>query len=210
MTINHIQKTVIIPEELADKRLDQALVTLLPEYSRARLQTWIKSGEIMADGKTLKPKAKVKAGQVIEINAKIKPEAQWKPQQLAVNIIFEDDDIIVVNKPVGLVVHPAAGNPDKTLVNAMLHHAPIVANLPRAGIVHRLDKDTSGLLVIAKSLPAHTSLIRQIQKRSAKREYLAVVYGEMISGGTVDAAIGRHPIIPNKINNGYGPCMKAS
>jgi 23S rRNA pseudouridine1911/1915/1917 synthase len=191
-TSQHIKIDAIISDEMAGIRLDQALAQLFPDYSRSRLQSWIKSQQVTVDGKVLKAKDKVSAGQVIHINAELKKELTSQPQEITLDIIHEDDCLIVINKPVGLVVHPGTGNPNNTLLNALLHHWPPSANLPRAGIVHRLDKETSGLLVVAKTLEAHTSLVTQLQQRTVKREYLAIVNGTLISGGTIDQPIDRH------------------
>lgn len=182
-----------IPEYLDNKRLDQVVAELFPEYSRARLQAWIKAGQITVDGKILRPRDKVHTGQHVEINPIIEPVETWQAQPITLDIIYEDKDIIVINKPAGLVVHPAAGRPHSTMLNALLYHAPKLANLPRAGIIHRLDKDTSGLLVVAKNLKAHTKLVAKLQERKITREYEAIVNGVMIAGGTVNAPIGRHP-----------------
>lgn len=192
--IKTIHLTAQVPEELHQLRLDQALAKLFPSYSRSRLQTWIKQNQITVDGKHLRAKDKVATGQTIEIRAQLEEETPWQPQAIALDICYEDDDILVINKPAGLVVHPAAGNPDRTLVNALLHHAPELINLPRAGIVHRLDKNTSGLMVVARNLAAHHSLVKQIQAREVEREYLAIVNGTLIAGGIIDAPIGRHPV----------------
>jgi len=189
----HLQS--IIPIELTGKRLDQVLHILFPEYSRSRLQEWIKQNVVKLDGLIASnQKIKIKSGQIITIDALQEIHAQAKPQNIPLNIIYEDDTIIVINKQVGLVVHPGAGISDSTLMNALLHHAPELKTIPRAGIIHRLDKDTSGLLVIAKTLTAHTKLVAELQERKIKREYEAVVYGAMITGGTVAASIGRHPL----------------
>lgn len=188
-----IQREFIVLLELAGLRLDQALAKLCPEYSRARLQTWIKSGKITVDGKTARPKDKIHENQKIVINAILEPQAAWQPQAITLDIVYEDSSILVINKPAGLVVHPGAGIKESTLLNALLHHAPELNKIPRAGIVHRLDKDTSGLLVIAKTLAAHKNLIEQIQQRMMKREYQAIVNGVLISGGTITEPIGRHP-----------------
>jgi 23S rRNA pseudouridine1911/1915/1917 synthase len=182
-----------IPEHLDNKRLDQAVAELLPEYSRTRLQAWIQAGQITVDGKILRPRDKVHTGQHVKISPIIEPIVTWQAQPIPLNIIYEDRDIIVINKPAGLVVHPAAGRSHSTMLNALLHHTPELANLPRAGIIHRLDKDTSGLLVVAKNLKAHTKLVAELQKRHITREYEAIVNGVMTAGGTVNAPIGRHP-----------------
>lgn len=188
-TISH---TLQIPEALAGKRLDQALAQLLPDYSRERIKEWIKQGYVQVDGTVLRPKDKVEAEQTIEIQA-ILEESTSEAQAIELDILFEDEHILVINKPAGLVVHPGAGNPDQTLLNALLHHAPDCKLLPRAGIIHRLDKDTTGLMVIAKSLPAHTKLVADLQARDIERIYHCIVVGEMTCGGTVNAPIGRHP-----------------
>jgi 23S rRNA pseudouridine1911/1915/1917 synthase len=188
-----ISLATIIPENLHGTRLDQALAILFPDYSRARLQTWIRDGKVMVDEKRLRAKDKVQTGQQIHIETILEAAITWEGQAIQLDIIYEDKSLLIVNKPAGLVVHPAAGNPDSTLVNALLHHAPELKNLPRAGIVHRLDKDTSGLLVVARTLPAHTYLTTQIQAHNVKREYLAIVNGTFTAGGVVDAAMGRHP-----------------
>lgn len=189
-----IQLSATIPAELAGLRIDQALAQLFPEYSRSRLQQWIQQGQVTVNAKPIKAKEKVWGGELVAINAEL-PHADvpWQAQAIDLNIVFEDEALLVINKPPGIVVHPAAGNWRGTLVNALLHHAPSLATLPRAGLIHRLDKDTSGLLVIAKSLIAHTSLTKQLQARTVKREYNAVVQGQIIAGGTIDAAIERHP-----------------
>lgn len=188
-----VQLAATIPDELAGKRLDQALAQLFPEHSRSRLQQWLKDNQITIDGKCLKAKDKVWGGEQIAINAALpSAELPWQAQAIALDITYEDEALLVINKPAGIVVHPAAGNWEGTLVNALLHHIPELANLPRAGLIHRLDKDTSGLLVIAKTLTAHTALTKQLQARTVKREYAALVCGQIIAGGTIDAPIGRH------------------
>lgn len=193
MRDNHIDIKLSIPNELAGKRLDQALSQLLADYSRARIQEWIHEGSVLIDGKEWKPKDKVKGDEQVIIDVALEPEGEWLPQDIPVDVIYEDEDIIVVNKPVGLVVHPGAGVPDGTLVNALLYYDINLQKLPRAGIVHRLDKDTSGLLVIARSIRAHTSLIEQLQSKSMQREYDAIANGKIMSDGTVEASIGRNP-----------------
>ena len=183
-----------VPAEMSGKRLDQVLAEMFPDYSRARLKQWILDGQVMVDAQPRRPRDKLSGGESIVISAVPDERETWQPENIVLDIVYEDDDIIVVNKPPGLVVHPAAGNLTGTLVNALLHYAPELNTLPRAGIVHRLDKNTSGLLIVARTLPAHKRLVEQLQARQCKREYLAVVNGVMISGGTVDAAIGRHPV----------------
>lgn len=190
--MKNIQQSAQIPEELDGLRLDQAMAKLFPDYSRERLKEWILSGFVLLDGQPERPRHKVLAGQNIIIDATLE-ETEYKAQDIDLNIVFEDDDIIVLNKPADLVVHPGAGNPDLTLLNALLHHAPQLKTLPRAGIVHRLDKDTTGLLVIAKTLEAHTHLVVAMQQREIERKYHAIVFGDIIYGDTIDADMGRHP-----------------
>ncbi len=183
-----------LPMEHGGLRLDQALVKLLPEYSRSRLQDWIEQGLVMVNGKVGTAKQKVWGGETIRVSPQIHPSEQpYQAEDIPLDIVYEDDAILVINKHVGLVVHPGSGNWEGTLLNALLHHAPQLAEVPRAGIVHRLDKDTSGLMVVAKSLIAQTALVRQMQARSVKREYLALVWGELDYGGVVNVPIGRHP-----------------
>jgi 23S rRNA pseudouridine1911/1915/1917 synthase len=183
----------IIPQDMAGYRLDKAIAMLFPSYSRARLQQWIRDGYVLVNGNRLRCKDKVKVGEVVEMTAQLEEEVPWQPQVLPLTLLYEDEDILVVNKPADLVVHPGAGNQDNTLVNALLNHAPELAQLPRAGIIHRLDKDTSGVLVVARSLSAHTHLVAQLQKHEFMREYQAIVTGVLVAGGTIDAPIGRHP-----------------
>ena len=183
-----------VPMEDGGLRLDQALVRLLPEYSRSRLQDWIEQGLVTVNGKPGSVKQKVWGGEDICVTPQIHPSEQpYQAQDIPLEIVYEDDAIMVINKPVGLVVHPGSGNWEGTLLNALLHHAPELANVPRAGIVHRLDKDTSGLMVVAKTLVAQTALVRQMQARSVKREYLALVWGELEYDNTINIPIGRHP-----------------
>ncbi|MEJ1296680.1 MAG: 23S rRNA pseudouridine(1911/1915/1917) synthase RluD [Candidatus Sedimenticola sp. (ex Thyasira tokunagai)] len=179
--------------ELAGKRLDQALAILFPDFSRSRLQQWIKQERVTLDGVVRRSRDKLVGGEQVELNALIEDQVECRPQAIPLDLVYEDDQILVVNKPVGLVVHPAAGHPDGTLQNALLHHDPELVQLPRAGIVHRLDKDTSGLLVVARTTGAHRSLVEQLQDRAFKREYRTIVTGVMTAGGTVDQPIGRHP-----------------
>ena len=182
-----------IPPELAGLRLDQALAELFPEFSRAKLQSWIKDGHARLDGAARAPKHKVFGGEQVELRAEIEARSDCGPEDIPLDILHEDESLLIVNKPAGLVAHPAAGHPGGTLQNALLHHAPQLAGLPRAGIVHRIDKDTSGLLMVAKTLQAHKSLVDQLQARSIAREYLALAQGYLTAGGTVDEPIGRHP-----------------
>lgn len=181
-----------VPTSMSGIRLDLGAARLFPDFSRARLQSWIKSGELRVNGEQKAPKVKLLGGELLEVSAVVEENETWEPQAIAMDIVHEDEHILVINKPEGLVVHPAAGHADGTLLNALLHYAPGVAALPRAGIVHRLDKDTTGLMVVAKSLLAHKHLVEQLQDRSMGREYEAVVTGVMTGGGTVDEPIGRH------------------
>lgn len=181
-----------IPLTAAGQRLDQVLAELFPDYSRSRLQLWVRAGEVLVDGAQRKAKERVLGGEQIQISAELEEATGVIAQDIALEIVYEDQDLLVINKPAGLVVHPAAGNPDGTLQNALLHYDPSLNTVPRAGIVHRLDKDTSGLLVVARNLTAHQSLVAQLQARSVKREYLALVWGLLTAGGTVDAPVGRH------------------
>lgn len=186
--------TFEVPRDCAGLRLDQVLARLLPEYSRNRLQDWITEGWVRVDSKPATSRQKMWGGERLVVLPQPGPEdIHNEPQDIALDIVFEDETLLVINKPAGLVVHPGSGNPSGTLLNALLHHAPQLAEIPRAGIVHRLDKDTSGLLVVAKTLTAQTALVRQLQARSVHREYLALAWGELSRGGTVNAAVGRHP-----------------
>jgi 23S rRNA pseudouridine1911/1915/1917 synthase len=178
---------------MSGQRLDQVLSKCFAEYSRERCKLWILEGAVLVDGKVMRPRDKVVEGQKIVLKATLSEETRFKAESIALEVIHEDESIIVLNKPPGLVVHPGAGNPEGTLLNALLHHDPQLSTLPRAGIVHRLDKNTSGIMVVARTLEAHTSLVQQLQSRSIHRKYDTVVQGELISGGTVDAPIGRHP-----------------
>jgi 23S rRNA pseudouridine1911/1915/1917 synthase len=189
-----IQHKLVIPYELGGLRLDQALAKLLPDYSRTQIQDWIKNSAIQLNGSLPKAKDTVIGGEEVTIDAALKQQPTWEAQDIAVNIVFEDDDLLIINKPAGMVVHPAAGNSTHTLLNAILHHAPQLHKLPRAGIIHRLDKDTSGLLIIAKTPVAHKNLSIQMRKRTISRIYQAIVNGLLTSGRTVDEPIGRHPI----------------
>ena len=183
-----------IPLTCAGMRLDQALADLLPTYSRSRLQQWLKAGRLRVDGDVRRPRDPVVGGEIVSGDLEFEIETTALPQAIPLHVLYEDSDLLVIDKPAGLVAHPAAGNRDGTLVNALLHRAPELAALPRAGLVHRLDKDTSGLLVVARSLRAHAALVAQMQARAIEREYLAVVNGVPVAGGTVDAPVGRHPV----------------
>lgn len=187
-------RALVVPAEHAGLRLDQSLARLLPEHSRNRLQSWLREGRIRLDGALHDPKDKVWGGERLLIaEAEAVTPGEDRAEAIGLAVVYEDTHIIVIDKPAGLVVHPGSGVPSGTLLNALLHHAPALADVPRAGIVHRLDKDTSGLLVVAKTLEAQTDLVRQLQARSVKRQYLALVHGSVANGGSVDAAIGRHP-----------------
>lgn len=188
-----LSKHLIIPKTHANERLDQALANLMPEFSRTQIKEWIETGSILVDGVSIKPKTKVKGGENVSLEATLLPQTQWQAQPIPLDIIYEDDALIIINKPIGMVVHPGTGNSDRTLLNALLAHAPTLNMLPRAGILHRLDKNTSGLLVIAKTAAALKHLSQQLKKRTLVREYQAIVYGILISGGKIDAPVGRHP-----------------
>ena len=189
-----VEHRAVVPPEMAGQRLDQALAALFPDYSRSRLQGWIRAGRVRVDGRELRPRDKLDGGEEILLSAALEDETQAEAEPIRLEILHEDEEILVLDKPPGLVVHPGAGNPAGTLVNALLHHRPDLRTLPRAGIVHRLDKDTSGVMVVACTPGAHTALVRQLEERSVKREYQAVCLGVMTGGGTVNAPIGRHPV----------------
>ncbi len=193
MTNSTIQLTLQIPHEQAGQRLDQALAALLPDYSRSRLKSWIDAGEVLVDGSVRRPKDKVFGGEAVAVAATLADEVPAAAQVIPLELAYADKHVLIVNKPAGLVVHPGAGNPDGTLQNALLAFDTNLSVLPRAGIVHRLDKDTSGLLIVARTLPAHTALVRMLEEREIHREYEAICRGVMTAGGTVDAPIDRHP-----------------
>jgi len=188
------QYTAVVPAEAAGGRLDQVLAALFPDYSRTRLQQWLRAGRITVDGKSPRARDRVWGGERIALSALIETETPWQGQALPLEIVYEDGALLVINKPPGVVVHPGAGNPEGTLVNALLHHAPELAGVPRGGIVHRLDKDTSGLLAVARTLSAHKQLVAQLQARTVKREYAAIVNGVLTAGGRIALPIGRHPV----------------
>ena len=181
-----------VPAEMFGMRLDQAVAQLFPDYSRSRLQGWIKEGTLTVDGKVIRPRDKLNGGERIEVKTELQRIEHHAGEPIPLEIIYEDDSIMVINKPAGLVVHPAAGHDSGTLMNALLHHCPDIAQVPRAGIVHRLDKDTTGLMVVAKAIAAQTDIVAQLQERSMGREYEAVVNGVMTGGGCVDEPMGRH------------------
>lgn len=189
------RRRLLVPDHMAGLRLDQALAQLLPEYSRNRLQAWVREGRVRIDGVCAEPKRKLWGGEELDVEPeRAAQELAQLPEVIPLTVVFEDQLIIVIDKPAGMVVHPGSGNWQGTLLNALLHHAPQLAHVPRAGIVHRLDKDTSGLLVVAKTLEAQTDLVRQLQARTVKRQYLALLRGDVTGDGTVDASIGRHPV----------------
>ena len=193
MTTSSVRLSLTIPASQAGQRLDQALAELLPDYSRSRLKAWIESGEVLVDGAIPRPRDKVSGGEAVEVAATVREEVEARPQSMPLQVVFEDRHVLIIDKPAGLVVHPGAGNPDSTLQNALLAHDAALAVLPRAGIVHRLDKDTSGLLIVARTLPAHTALVRMLEAREIHREYEAICRGVMTGGGTIEAPIDRHP-----------------
>ena len=188
-----IQHTDTVPDSCLGKRFDQTLAQMFPDYSRSRLKDWILAGCVTVNGDVLtRAREKMYGGEVITIDAEVEAELRFEAQNIELNIVYEDDDILVINKPAGLVVHPGAGNPDGTVLNALLHHCPELDVVPRAGIVHRLDKDTTGLMVVAKTIAAQTNLVEALQLREITREYEAVCNGVMTAGGIVDEPIGRH------------------
>jgi 23S rRNA pseudouridine1911/1915/1917 synthase len=194
-----VTETLIVPENLAGRRLDRALADLLPEYSRSRIKQWILDDCVHVDGQAGVPKEKVTAGQTIAVSVQLERSATDAPEPIPLSVVHEDADLIVLDKPAGLVVHPGAGNPDHTLVNGLLFRYPALAELPRAGIVHRLDKDTSGLIAVAASLRAHTALVQALQERRVTREYLAVCAGVPVAGTRIDAPVGRHPTVRTRM-----------
>ncbi|KRV66940.1 23S rRNA pseudouridine(1911/1915/1917) synthase RluD [Pseudomonas citronellolis] len=194
-----IQLAAEVPFDLGGQRLDQVAAQLFPEHSRSRLAGWIKDGHLTVDGAVLRPKDVVHAGSRLALEVQLEAQGEWKAQDIELDIVYEDEHILVIDKPAGLVVHPAAGHQDGTLLNALLHHVPHLANVPRAGIVHRLDKDTTGLMVVAKTLEAHTNLVAQLQARSVSRIYEAIVVGVIVAGGKIDAPISRHGVMRQKM-----------
>ena len=188
-----IQHRDTVPESCLGKRFDQTLAEMFPDYSRSRLKEWILAGHVTVNDIVVDvPREKMFGGELIAINTEVEAEVRFKAQDLPLNIVYEDDDILVINKPAGFVVHPGAGNPDGTVLNALLHHCPQLDVVPRAGIVHRLDKDTTGLMVVAKTIAAQTNLVESLQAREITREYEAIANGIMTAGGLVDEPIGRH------------------
>jgi 23S rRNA pseudouridine1911/1915/1917 synthase len=188
------KQITVIPAEFAGLRLDQALARMFPEYSRSRLKEWLLAGAITVQGGPKRPRDAVSGGETVTLQVLAEVSVRAEAESIALDIVHEDDELLVVNKPAGLVVHPGAGNPDGTLMNGLLHHVSALAEIPRAGIIHRLDKDTSGLLLVAKSLTAHTALVRLLADRDISRRYLAVCNGVLTGGGTVNEPIARHPV----------------
>lgn len=187
-------QTKTVPDDLAGQRLDLALARMFPEYSRSRLKSWILQGFVKVDGGEKRPKDLVAGGESVSLQPEQELSVVSAPEPIELDIRLEDEELLVVNKPAGLVVHPGAGNPSGTLMNGLLHHFEGLAELPRAGIIHRLDKDTSGLLLVGKSLRTHTTLVRMLADRQISRGYLAICNGVLTGGGTIDAPIGRHPV----------------
>ncbi|MDE0478413.1 MAG: 23S rRNA pseudouridine(1911/1915/1917) synthase RluD [Gammaproteobacteria bacterium] len=194
MQENRIVRRETVSDSLAGLRLDRAAADLFPEFSRSRLQLWIKSGSLTVNSQSMKQKDRLQSGDVIEIDAELATNDELTAEAMELDVRFEDEHFLIVNKPKNLVVHPAAGHHEGTLLNGLLHSYPELAQLPRAGIIHRLDKDTTGLMLIARTLRAHTELVRQLQERRIERVYQALVHGVLTAGGTVDQPMGRHPV----------------
>ena len=192
--MNAEKQILTVPTEFAGLRLDQALARMFPQYSRSRLKDWLLAGAITVEGGPKRPRDAVSGGEVVSVQPQTEVAVSAAPEPIALDVLHEDDHLLVVNKPAGLVVHPGAGNPAGTLMNGLLHHVPQLEEMPRAGIVHRLDKDTSGLLLVAKTLTAHTSLVRLLAERAIDRHYIAVCNGVLTGGGTIREPIGRHPV----------------
>ena len=195
-----IELSAEVPDNLHGARFDQIAAGLFTDYSRSRLQQWIRDGVLQVNGAACRPKDRLMAGDqlALKVDVELTPDNGWQAEPLALDIIHEDESLLVINKAAGTVVHPAAGNYSGTLLNGLLHHCPELQHLPRAGIVHRLDKDTTGLMVVAKTLRSHHRLVRQLQKREVHRQYQAIVLGVMTAGGTVDEPLGRHPVLRKK------------
>lgn len=189
-----------VPQEWDRRRLDQTLAGLCPQYSRSQIKNWIMAGAVKVQGRyELKPNTRVYRGQQIEVQTELPPQASWEAQELPLPIVYEDDDILIIDKPAGLVVHPGAGNYENTLINGLLHHDPNLSKVPRAGLVHRLDKETTGLLVVARHISAHHLLVKSLQERKIKREYIAIVHGVLRCAGVINAPIARHPRLRTKM-----------
>jgi len=186
-------RQAIVPDTAAGRRFDAVLAELFPEFSRSRLSEWIKSGDVLLDGVAVRGRDPVRGGEVATLHAVLETQTHAEPEDIPLDVLYEDEHLFVIDKPVGLVVHPGAGNSSGTLVNALLYRDPSLSALPRAGIVHRLDKDTSGVMVVARTLQAQTALVEQLSARQVHRQYLAVVVGALVAGGTADAPIDRHP-----------------
>jgi 23S rRNA pseudouridine1911/1915/1917 synthase len=189
-----VERALVIAPDLAGERLDQVLAGLLTDFSRSRIQGWIEAGQVRVDGMRVKPRTRVVGGEQVDILAQLPEVTAFTPEPMPLCVVYEDEELLVIDKPAGLVVHPAAGNWSGTLLNGLLHYDARLSALPRCGIVHRLDKDTSGLLVVARTAAAHKSLVAQLSARSVSREYRALVFGTVVAGGRVDAPIGRHPV----------------
>ena len=186
-------RTALVPGSAAGRRFDAVLAELFPEFSRSKLSEWVKSGDALLDGRQVRGRDPVRGGEVVSLDVVLETQTEALAEDIPIEVLYEDSEVFVLDKPAGLVVHPGAGNPTGTLVNALLHRDPGLNVLPRAGIVHRLDKDTSGVMVVARTLPAHTALVAQLSARGVHRQYLAIVVGALVSGGTASAAIDRHP-----------------
>jgi 23S rRNA pseudouridine1911/1915/1917 synthase len=191
-SLGMVERAEQIPLDLAGQRVDQALATMFPEFSRSRLSAWIKSGAVRIDGREVRPREPVRGGEQVRLAATVEAASSAGPEAIPLSLLYQDESVLVLDKPAGLVVHPGAGNATGTLVNALLHFDPKLAALPRAGIVHRLDKDTSGCLLVARTMQAHAALVAQLAAREIHRHYEAVVHGALVAGGTVDAPIDRH------------------
>ena len=194
-----IQLEIVIPEKFKGKRLDLALSKLFPEHSRSRIQSWIKAGEVEVNNSKYKQRNVVNSGDIIKINTTLKSIDKHQAEHINLDVIHEDNAIIVLNKPAGLVVHPGAGNQKHTLVNALLHFDEKLDVLPRAGIIHRLDKDTTGIMIIARTIESYTYLVNELQKRNIKRNYKAIICGQLVAGGVIENKIGRHPVHRTKM-----------
>jgi len=194
-----IQLEIVIPEKFKGKRLDLALSKLFPEHSRSRIQSWIKAGEVEVNNSKYKQRNVVNSGDIIKINTTLKSIDKHQAEHIGLDVIHEDKAIIILNKPAGLVVHPGAGNPKHTLVNALLHFDEKLDVLPRAGIIHRLDKDTTGIMIIARTIESYTYLVNELQKRNIKRNYKAIICGQLVAGGVIENKIGRHPVHRTKM-----------
>lgn len=186
-------RQAVVPDSAAGRRFDAVLAELFPEFSRSRLAEWIKSGDALLNGEPARPRDPVRGGENVQLQVVLETQTHSLPQDIPLSVLYEDDQVFVIDKPAGLVVHPGAGNPDGTLVNGLLYRDPALSALPRAGVVHRLDKDTSGVMVVARTLQAQTALVEQLSARAVHRQYLAVVVGALVSGGTANLGIDRHP-----------------